>query len=85
MLRHERVRKALGANRTRSEFKGHSSSATARVGPLTYDVAMAKQSEKPKKAQKQQPQKTLKEKRAEKHLKAEAKNKTQIVPPGKQH
>ena len=29
--------------------------------------------------------KSLKEKRAEKHLKAEAKNKTQIVPPGKQH
>ena len=34
--------------------------------PLTYDAAMAKRSEKPKKAQKQQPQKTLKEKRAEK-------------------
>jgi hypothetical protein len=29
--------------------------------------------------------KSLKEKRAEKHLKAEAKNKTQIVPQGKQH
>jgi hypothetical protein len=29
--------------------------------------------------------KSLKEKRAEKHLKAEAKNKTQIVPPGKHH
>ncbi len=31
--------------------------------------------------------KSLKEKRAEKHLNAEAKNKdkTQIVPPGKQH
>ena len=28
--------------------------------------------------------KSLKEKRAEKHLKAEAKDKTQIVPPGKQ-
>jgi len=29
--------------------------------------------------------KSLKEKRAEKHSKAEAKNKTQIVPPDKQH
>jgi hypothetical protein len=28
--------------------------------------------------------KSLKEKRAEKHAKAEAKSKTQIVPPGKQ-
>jgi hypothetical protein len=34
--------------------------------PLPYDEAMAKRSEKPKKAQKQQPQKTLKERRAEK-------------------
>jgi len=66
LLRHERVRKALGANRTRSEFKGHSSSATACAHPLAYDAWMAKRSEKPKKAQKQQPQKTLKEKRAEK-------------------
>ena len=29
--------------------------------------------------------KSLKEKRAEKHVKAEEKNKTQIVPPGKRH
>ena len=29
--------------------------------------------------------KSLKEKRAEKHLKAEAKNKTEIVPQGKKH
>lgn len=29
--------------------------------------------------------KSLKEKRAEKHAKTEAKNKTQILPPGKQH
>jgi hypothetical protein len=29
--------------------------------------------------------KSLKEKRAEKHLKVEAKNKTEIVPPGKKH
>ena len=29
--------------------------------------------------------KSLKEKRAEKHLKAEAKNATQIVPPSKRH
>ena len=29
--------------------------------------------------------KSLKEKRAEKHAKAEAKNKAQILPPGKQH
>lgn len=29
--------------------------------------------------------KSLKEKRAEKHLKAEAKDTTQIVPPGKRH
>ena len=29
--------------------------------------------------------KSLKEKRAEKHQNAEAKNKTQIVPPGKHH
>jgi hypothetical protein len=29
--------------------------------------------------------KSLKEKRAEKHLKAEAKNKTQVVPPAKHH
>jgi hypothetical protein len=29
--------------------------------------------------------KSLKEKRAEKQLKTDAKNKTQIVPPGKQH
>ncbi len=29
--------------------------------------------------------KSLKEKRAEKHQKAEAKNQTQILPPGKQH
>jgi len=29
--------------------------------------------------------KSLKEKRAEKHQKAEAKNKSQIMPPGKQH
>ena len=29
--------------------------------------------------------KSLKEKRAEKHSKAEANKKTQIVPPGKQH
>ena len=66
MVRHERVRKALCANRTRSEFSSHSSSATAGARSLTYDEAMAKRSEKPKKAQKQQPQKTLKEKRAEK-------------------
>ena len=29
--------------------------------------------------------KSLKEKRAEKHLKTEAKSKTEIVPPGKKH
>jgi hypothetical protein len=29
--------------------------------------------------------KTLKQKRAEKHLKTAAKGKTEIVPPGKQH
>ena len=29
--------------------------------------------------------KSIKEKRAEKHLKTEAKNKSPIVPPGKQH
>ena len=29
--------------------------------------------------------KSLKEKRVEKHLKAEAKDKTQIMPPSKQH
>jgi hypothetical protein len=29
--------------------------------------------------------KSLKEKRAEKHLKAKAKDKLQIIPPGKQH
>jgi len=29
--------------------------------------------------------KSLKEKRADKHAKAEAKNKTEIIPPGKHH
>ena len=33
---------------------------------LAYDATMAKRSEKPKKSQKQQPQKTLKERRTEK-------------------
>jgi len=66
LIRHERVRKALCANRTRSEFNSHTSSAAAGAGTLDYDEAMAKRSEKPKKAQKQQPQKTLKERRAEK-------------------
>ncbi len=35
-------------------------------GLVAYDAAMAKRSEKPKKSQKQQPQKTLKERRTEK-------------------
>jgi len=33
---------------------------------VAYDSPMAKRSEKPKKSQKQQPQKTLKERRSEK-------------------
>ena len=41
-------------------------SATALAGSLAYDATMAKRSEKPKKSQKQQPQKTLKERRTEK-------------------
>jgi hypothetical protein len=66
LLVHERVRKALGANRTRSEFSSHDSSASVDTHALAYDATMAKRSEKPKKSQKQQPQKTLKERRTEK-------------------
>ena len=66
MLLHERVRKALCANRTRSEFGSHSSTTTADTYALAYDATMAKRSDKPKKSQKQQPQKTLKERRTEK-------------------
>jgi len=66
LIRHERVRKALRANRTRSEFGFTVAALTPTPISLPYDEAMAKRSEKPKKAQKQQPQKTLKERRAEK-------------------
>ena len=50
-------------------FSSHSSSDRARAActaEFAYDAAMAKRSEKPKKSQKQQPQKSLKERRAEK-------------------
>src|SRR3954453_18949825 len=46
-------------------------------------VAMADKS--PRQHMSKKAGKSLKEKRAEKHLKAEAKDKTQIMPPGKQH
>jgi hypothetical protein len=36
-----------------------------RAVAVTYDASVAKRSEKPKKSQKQKPQKTLKERRAE--------------------
>jgi hypothetical protein len=38
----------------------------------------------PRQSMAKKPSKSIKEKRAEKHAKAEARDKTQILPPGKQ-